>query len=591
MKYKNIIILLILFSSILTVFAGDIYLNLSNNSSIFNVTDDNIIINITNSTTIDNNITVNQTQINYTNLSSAISNKTVNETNFTMTIQIAEFEENIVDYRTDINISENSTINFIALYYFNYLENETYDVIIKVKEDKKDKIKTKISKDKLKTSKDKKLVFSQLSGFEVKGLLNDSDVDEIWLDLMTQSFITDSTAQINADFLWDLGYTGTGVKIAILDTGLDMDHEMFDGRTIVYEDFTGSGSAEDGQGHGTHVAGIALGNGQYVGVANEADIYVGKVLDDSGSGQLSWLINGIDWAIENNVDVISLSLGAVYSVSAETQLSSPEILKIEEAIANGITVVIASGNCASGACGSFTGVTTPGIAEHAITVGAVDSSNEWAYFSSGSIVSDYIKPDLVAPGVGICSSVVDGYDCKSGTSMATPFVAGAASLLLEYQDYTPAEMKMLLESNSVDLGTVGKDVKYGSGLLNLDEILDVVVNVTSIEDVDNVLFSIPTFVTGQSDSIAVKYIAENETNVVVSFEIEDIDDAIVYNESKTVVDEDIFVYDWIPLVPGKYKLKIIVDDEQVVQVFDKEINVMTNQVVNVMNDVRLMVRG
>ena len=110
------------------------------------------------------------------------------------------------------------------------------------------------------------------------------------------------------------------------------------------------------------------------------------------------------------------------------------VLKVQEAIDNGITVVIASGNCGSGNCGSFSGVTSPGIAENAITVGAVDDNSNWATFSSGDSISDYIKPDIVAPGVAICSSVPGGYDCKSGTSMATPHISGAVALLLDYNN-------------------------------------------------------------------------------------------------------------------------------------------------------------
>ena len=312
----------------------------------------------------------------------------------------------------------------------------------------------------------KGLRYANLSGLELASLLTDTAVQWVWPDLQTQAWLDRSVYQIGADALWAFNLTGAGVKIAILDTGIAAEHEMLSGRVVATADFTGS-YGYDGHGHGTHVAGIAAGDGQYTGVAPGAQIYSGKVLNDQGYGQLSWLIEGLQWAIENNVDVISLSLGATYSGSPEEQLNSPEVRKIEEAVASGITVVVASGNCGNG-CGSFTGVTTPGIARDAITVGAVDRESNWLPFSGGGTIDNYIKPDVAAPGKDICSSIPGGYACWSGTSMATPHVAGAAVLLKQYDpSLSPGAVKAALEQSAIDLGEAGKDVRYGSGALNL----------------------------------------------------------------------------------------------------------------------------
>jgi len=347
-------------------------------------------------------------------------------------------------------------------------KNEVRNVLLKVKN--KQRIKDKLKKGYESRSND--LVFAEIDGEELSHLINDSDVISIWPDLETQSFLNVSVPLTHADVLWDIGLNGNNVKVAILDTGIAGDHEMLTGKVVSQMDFTGSGDG-DVYGHGTHVAGIVAGEGLYDGVASGVQIYSGKVLNDFGGGQLSWLINGIDWAIEQGVDIISLSLGATYDITPEEQLSSPEILKVEEAISQGITVVIAAGNCGTG-CSGFTGVTTPGISLNALTVGAVDNNLDHASFSSGGTVASTVKPDLVAPGVGICSSIPSGYQCKSGTSMATPFVTGGVALLLQDDSsLSPAQVKQKLEESANDLGDTGKDVLYGSGFIDLSAALGI----------------------------------------------------------------------------------------------------------------------
>ncbi|MBS3164080.1 S8 family serine peptidase, partial [Candidatus Woesearchaeota archaeon] len=127
----------------------------------------------------------------------------------------------------------------------------------------------------------KGLRYANLSGLELASLLTDTAVQWVWPDLQTQAWLDRSVYQIGADALWAFNLTGAGVKIAILDTGIAAEHEMLSGRVVATADFTGS-YGYDGHGHGTHVAGIAAGDGQYTGVAPGAQIYSGKVLNDQG---------------------------------------------------------------------------------------------------------------------------------------------------------------------------------------------------------------------------------------------------------------------------------------------------------------------
>jgi subtilisin len=444
--------------------------------------------------------------------------------------------------------------------------DERVDALVQLKPDSKEKIKSKLTGPK--NSLDNGLLFAEISAEEIISLAQDPDVLNIWPDLETQSFVFNGVHQVNVDSLWNLGYHGAGVKIAILDSGIAA-HEAFGSRVIESVDFTGTGTS-DVFSHGTHVAGIAAGS---IGMANESLIYNVKVLDDNGYGQLSWLINGLDWAIANNVDVISLSLGAIYTGSASEQLSSPEVLKVEEAIAHGITVVIASGNCGSGRCGSFDCVTTPGIARDAITVGAIDSFSQWASFSSGCVINDYIKPDVVAPGVSIYSSVPNGYDSKTGTSMATPFVSGAAVMMIEHQDYTPAEIKSMLEANAIDLGLAGKDVQYGSGLMNLNNIFNT--NIPSSNDYNLI---IPLFEVGSKDKIKVEYTNnENDSiSVRVEFWIEELDDIFTDSSEKNIPAGKTkeFSFSFEPRLLGKHVLQIkIYEDSILVKEIRSAVNV------------------
>lgn len=215
--------------------------------------------------------------------------------------------------------------------------------------------------------------------------------------------------------------TGKGVTIAVVDTGIDYSHSEFKGRIRAGYDFVdGDSIAEDANGHGTHVAGTiaAANDGRgIIGVAHEAAIMPIRVLDENGAGYLSDAIRGVRWATNNGADVINLSLGG-------TGYSQAMADAIRHASRRGTVVVMAAGN-AGGASPEYPGAHA---IEHGIAVGAVQRDGRIAGFSNraGSRPLDYVT----APGVGITSTLPGNrYGRYSGTSMATPHVAGVAGLL------------------------------------------------------------------------------------------------------------------------------------------------------------------
>lgn len=277
-----------------------------------------------------------------------------------------------------------------------------------------------------------------------------SGVEKIWLDRKIKPALTGSVPQIAAPAAWAAGYDGSGTTVAVLDTGVDATHPDLAGKVAARQDFTGQDAAGDPHGHGTHVADTIAGAGVEggKGVAPGARLVDGRVLDASGQGQLSWVIDGMEWAAaEQHAQIVNMSL------------SSPEPGgPVSDALAtlareHGTLFVVAAGNDGCEFC-----VGSPGDAPEALTVGAVDKQDALAPFSSrGPITATQaVKPDVTAPGVDITAARAGGgLVAMSGTSMATPHVAGAAALLHQARpNLTGGELKALLMATA----TPGDDI-------------------------------------------------------------------------------------------------------------------------------------
>jgi subtilisin family serine protease len=267
--------------------------------------------------------------------------------------------------------------------------------------------------------------------------------------------------RINAIDVWTTS-RGLGVKVAVIDTGIDIDHPDLASNIaggcnfVVVRGKVNPTKYDDDNGHGTHVAGTIAGIDNeigVIGVAPEASLYAVKVLNKSGSGYVSDIVLGIQWAISNGMDVINMSLGSSYDVDSLRQAC-------DAAYEAGIVVVAAAGN--SGDTDSDNDVIYPARYASVIAVAATDLADMRTYWSS-----DGPEVELAAPGAGIYSTYKGGgYSTLSGTSMATPHVAGTVALMLGTDDFSPDEVRLALTETAIDLGDSGRDNYYGYGLIN-----------------------------------------------------------------------------------------------------------------------------
>jgi len=302
--------------------------------------------------------------------------------------------------------------------------------------------------------------------------------------------------RIKALAVWGAyGARGKGVTIGLLDTGVDPTHPDLNGKVAHWAEFDSLGNLvsgskpHDSAEHGTHCAGTLVGgreSGRFVGIAPEAKLAAALVLDGDAGGTDAQVLAGIDWLLEKKVDVISLSLGG-WMLDAEAAPTYTEA--ILSCTAAGVPVVAAIGNEGQQTTGS------PGNDQFALSIGATDPDDRVAGFSGGRTLvlreCDYIdpkflpllysKPDLSAPGVAVYSSVPGGtWKAMSGTSMATPHVAGAIALLLSATDIRKKEtgpqrtflIHDLITGSVEDLGESGQDHRYGFGRLDVLRAID-----------------------------------------------------------------------------------------------------------------------
>ncbi|MFW9905123.1 MAG: S8 family serine peptidase [Candidatus Thorarchaeota archaeon] len=287
---------------------------------------------------------------------------------------------------------------------------------------------------------------------------------------------------INATKLWDDGIDGSNVKIAIIDSGIssNLPNHDFQGRIVYEESFVKGEDAQDYHGHGTHVAGIAAGAGLYKGIAPNADLVNLKAADLSGYSTQAAMLAAIDEAINQDVDIISISIG--FGRSSPWGSGDELTLAVDSAVDAGIVVAVAAGN--EGSNDELASISSPASSKKVITVGATNGSTTVASFSSRGPSFNYkVDPDIVAPGTQIYAPLapegvlklayesfvgiqLGDYISLTGTSMATPVVSGAAALLInQFPKITPSAIRAALQESAIDLHE--SLYTQGSGLINV----------------------------------------------------------------------------------------------------------------------------
>lgn len=298
---------------------------------------------------------------------------------------------------------------------------------------------------------------------------------------------------VNANIVQENGYTGKGIGIAILDTGISPNNDFLypQNRILAFKDFINNKAKPyDDNGHGTHVAGIAGGsginsNGKYRGIAPDCNFIGVKVLNNEGKGNASDVLAGLQWVMDNkekyNIKVANLSIG-----TSNTSSNDPLVKAVENMWDRGVIITIAAGNDGP----KKHTISSPAISRKVITIGASDdniTANVWGnnlinFSGRGPTLECIVKPDILAPGVNIISclsnsvskqsdEIVDkNYFSLSGTSMSTPIVSGAIALLLEkYKDLKPDDIKLMLKKCCKNLHLPKN--QQGWGLLDVYKLL------------------------------------------------------------------------------------------------------------------------
>jgi subtilisin len=305
----------------------------------------------------------------------------------------------------------------------------------------------------------------------ITGLLHNPHVTRIELDRKVYAIDAElddawGVKRIGAGLVHDVGNRGTGVRIAIIDTGIDYTHPDLDANYKGgYDFFNNDSDPKDDHGHGTHVAGsvAAEDNGiGVVGVAPEAELYALKILGANGTGYSSDMIAAMQWAVDHDIEVANLSLGSSANLGVQVEAA------FDNAEAAGIVTVAAAGNSGN-PNGKGNNVEWPARYNSVIAVAAIGKNDNRARFSS---TGDQVE--VAAPGVDIRSTYPDNqYATGSGTSMASPHVTGTAGLIMAAgisdtsgNGQVNDEVRQVMNDTAVDLGPVGWDTLYGSGLVD-----------------------------------------------------------------------------------------------------------------------------
>ncbi|MBI2232533.1 MAG: S8 family peptidase [Candidatus Aenigmarchaeota archaeon] len=334
----------------------------------------------------------------------------------------------------------------------------------------------------------------------LNALENDPVVEKVWANGEKKILLDVSVPIINASTAWGTGYNGSGIRICVLDTGVDKTHPSLADRVVNEADFTGGGNPQDIYGHGTHVAGIAAGNDAvFRGVAFGAGILNAKVCDDAGRCLDTDILRGVDWCVDNGAHILTLSLGGREIPADGSDVLSSYLDNIAD---KGKVVTVAAGNSGpSGedncrtidSTGNSFSICSPGLAHKVITVGSTDTGKGSTtrdavsgFSSRGPTDDSRIKPDVLAPGNPIASAnsrweTQDDFVQKSGTSMSTPHIAGIAALMLQARDnLTPAEVKAIMMNSALDLnGNFSKTSDKGAGRIDVSRIFGEINNTIS----------------------------------------------------------------------------------------------------------------
>jgi subtilisin family serine protease len=378
-------------------------------------------------------------------------------------------------------------------------------------------------------------------------------IDKIHLDQKVEVELEDSVPQIGAPEAWDAGYDGTGMTVAVLDSGIDSNHPDLEGKVVAEQNFTADETTDDQHGHGTHVAATIAGTGEASdglrqGVAPGADLINAKVLNSAGSGSISDIIEGMEWAAQEGASILNMSLGG--GVTDGTDPMSLAVNTISEEY--NVLFVISAGNSGPG----DESVTAPGAADDALTVAAFDKEGEIASFSSrGPRTGDYaITPHIAAPGVGVQAARADGtsmgtpiddyYTAANGTSMAAPHIAGVAAMFAQKQqedgDFDAEVVKSALVS------TAGPSDEYtvfeqGGGLVDAERALTQEV-FAETATLDMGFFEYPhEDLETVTDTITYQNTADEDVTLELSVNVEDPDAFQVPEDMITLSDEEIIV--------------------------------------------------